>query len=279
HRSARIGDLAVDGAGGGADGGGESWGREPEAEEKHKRGNQAVQPPHARPPWIEYTERTRNPPPPRKNFEFARTLHLNPGPAQSDFVRSRRLSGGRAGSWIVEQQGSVRLDDSRRRIERHANRLDRAIRPADADGVDRGSVPEANRDRQLGLRQVPSPRHDRAPERLASGLDLDGRANRVTVGSGAGQRQTNPVMARPLIVTDQSWWPGDGRQDEIEIAVSVDVCDRDTPRHHRTKEVRRLLRGRGHEGRARGRAGIPEQMRRLLVLLTRLHPLALLPRV
>src|SRR5262249_2105750 len=123
HRSARIGDLAVDGAGGGADGLAESCGPEPEAEEKHQRGSQAVQPPPARPPWIEYTERTRNPPPPRKNFEFARTLHLNPGPAQSDFVRSRRLSGGRAGSWIVEQQGSVRLDDSRRRIERHANRL------------------------------------------------------------------------------------------------------------------------------------------------------------
>ena len=79
------------------------------------------------------------------------------------------------------------------------------------------------------------------------------------------------MVAGRLVVAQQARRPFHRCQHEVEIAVAVDVGDRRAARHHRPGEIARTVRRHGDEARAAAAAGVPEQARRLRVVLARLH--------
>ena len=60
---------------------------------------------------------------------------------------------------------------------------------------------------------------------------------RVAIGACAGQHQPQPVVSQMLIVAQQSWRAFDRGQDDIEIAVAVDVGERRSTRDHGPEEI------------------------------------------
>src|SRR5439155_22978225 len=69
--------------------------------------------------------------------------------------------------------------------------------------------------------------------------------------------------------------PRDGGEDDVEVAVAIDVGDGGTARDHGPQEIGRATEDRLRECATACRPGVPEQVRRLSVALARLNLLDL----
>ena len=99
------------------------------------------------------------------------------------------------------------------------------------------SIAEAERERQLGLREIAAGGHDLLAKSLVAELHVDDRADRIAVGLRADEFQTQPVVAGVLVVAQEPRALADGSHHEVEIAVAVDVGECQTAADERLGEI------------------------------------------
>ena len=86
-----------------------------------------------------------------------------------------------------------------------------------------------------------------ANDGLATRFDLDASPHGVAIGSHSLQAETNPVMGRPGIVAQQGRRAVLVVDDQVDVAVVVDVAVGQSPPHVIGVEVRSRLAGREFE--------------------------------
>ena len=144
----------------------------------------------------------------------------------------------------------------------------RAIGPIDMD-IDRpAGRSQPDRHRQFALRLVAPRRADTPSFDAGRRLHRDEGPDRVGIGPGTGQPHPHPVMTRGLIVPQEAGLRPAGGEDQVAVAVAVDVGRRHAAADERPVEVgsHEVGRGRAELGRFSG-ATVPKQLRRLLVEL------------
>ena len=83
---------------------------------------------------------------------------------------------------------------------------------------------QSKRDREFHLRLIAAGGHDGASEDCAVGqCQINLRSDGVFVACGAGEMDSEPVVAGVLVVAKQTGMAAGGEQSEIKVAIAVDV--------------------------------------------------------
>ena len=146
-----------------------------------------------------------------------------------------------------------------------------AVRPGNQQVFHFVSGPQAKRDDRLRLREVAARRHDDAPLRRTAGAKLEDRADRMRISRGSLESASQPVAAEFLIIACQERRAVDLGEDEVQVAVAVDVGRSQTAPDDRLGQVADVGLWQGHKDMAGVFTSIPKQLGRLRVLLVWLH--------
>jgi hypothetical protein len=172
------------------------------------------------------------------------------------------------------------LFDDGRSIEAHQGRINLlhvSTRPDDLDGADRFTPPQPDGHGQFRLRKVPARGHYLARDYFVACLKFDPGADGVAVARFPDQLEADPMMVEMLVVSQQQWRASDLGEDNVQVAVAVDVGKRCAAPDDWLEEIAAALVS-GHRLEASGLVwpGVPEELSRLGVLLALLDLVDLL---
>ena len=117
-------------------------------------------------------------------------------------------------------------------------------RPGDDDAIHTIPAAHAERHRQFRLRQIARAALHSARLGRPVVEDADGRADRIAIGFGAGETEPQAPVPRRLIVAEQIRGPVVRRDQDVQIAVTIEVADGEPAPDLRLREVRRSRRPR-----------------------------------
>src|SRR5215470_18979439 len=101
---------------------------------------------------------------------------------------------------------------------------------------------------------------------------LNPRADSIPVALGADQLEPEPMVSEALIVAQQQRRAAYLRHHNIQVSVPIDISEGRPATHDRFQQIRAALRrGHGLETDALFVTAIPEQLRRLTILLQRIQ--------
>src|SRR5437879_4810550 len=103
---------------------------------------------------------------------------------------------------------------------------------------------------------------------MAGDPHFDHGANRIAVAPGADKLEPQPMVSGALVVAQQQWRAANLRENDVQIAVSIDVGEGRAAANDRFEKIGTALRCRnGLEAEASLVSAIPKQLSRLSILL------------
>ena len=145
----------------------------------------------------------------------------------------------------------------------------RGVRPDHRDLVGAVALAEAKSHGQFRLRQVTARGHHLAPQCPAIDAQPDPRANGVAIGLRPDELEAQPMMAQLLVVSKQERRAVDLRQNDVEVAVAVDVGECRAAADNGFENVRAAVPWRDGQETVLpvDSARVPEQLRGLTIAL------------
>lgn len=140
--------------------------------------------------------------------------------------------------------------------------------PGDSSVVDRGMGTKAKGEDGLTLGEVAFRGHDLLGDDARAGADSDPGADAVAIRGGSDEAEADPMVAEGLVVAEEDGRAIDLREDDIEVAIAIDVSVGGPAPGDGAEEIRANLGfGGGEELVLAAAALIPEKLGGLAVVL------------
>ena len=158
------------------------------------------------------------------------------------------------------------------RLDRPFHQRDLAIRPADFQLINRLGVAKPKDRHRFDLREIRPRRHDPADHSAITHRRGQYRANTARVAIRPIESNLNRLEAGRVVAKNQRW-TGDLRDDEIKVAIEIEIAGSEPTTNDRPCQIPRHLRGNFAKATSLASGDASENLSGLPVPLTGLNPL------